>query len=76
MFCDKYSLTFPTYILNQKLETLMVLLLVTNENKSYYIYISKILMGVCFRKRKIKTKNTIVKVVYSVYSNNLLTEHR
>ena len=23
-------------------------------------------MGVCFRKRKIKTKNTIVKVVYSV----------
>ena len=33
-------------------------------------------MGVCFRKRKIKTKNTIVKVVYSVYSNNLLTEHR
>ena len=23
-------------------------------------------MGVCFRKRKIKTKSTIVKVVYSV----------
>ena len=76
VFCDKNSLTFPTYILNQKRETLMVLLLVTNENKSYYVYI-KDFNGCMFQKTKNKNKKYYCKSCLQCFSsNNVLTEHR
>ena len=76
MFCDKNSLTFPTYILNKKRETLMVLLLVTNENKSYYVYI-KDFNGCMFQKTKNKNKKYYCKSCLQCFSsNNVLTEHR
>ena len=39
VFCYKNRLVFPIYISNQKFESWMGLLLVTNENKSHYMYI-------------------------------------
>ena len=43
----------------------MDLLLLIDENKSHYAYI-KHFEDLSFTKRKIKTKNTFAKVVYSV----------
>ena len=33
---------------------------------SHIMYISKVLTDLCFRKQRIKTKNTFVRAVYSV----------
>ena len=58
-------LTFAIYISNQKIENSMDLLLVIDGNKSHYVYINDFNNDLCFTKRKIKTKNTFVKVFYS-----------
>ena len=39
VFCYKNKLVFPIYILNKKFDNSMDLLLVTNKNKSHYVYI-------------------------------------
>ena len=56
------KLTFPIYVSNENSMDLFILL---DKNKSHYVYI-KDLTGLCFTKQKIKTKNTFVRVVYSV----------
>ena len=58
-------LVFPIYVSHQKFESSMDLLLVTDGNKSHYVCI-KDLTDLCFTKQRIKTKNTFVRVVYSV----------
>ena len=60
MYCYENKLVFPIYISNQKFENSMDLLLITDENKSHYVYI---LTDLCFTKQTIKTKNTFAKVV-------------
>ena len=65
MLCYKNRLNFAIYISNQKFENSMDLLLVIDGNKSHYVYINDFNNDLCFTKRKIKTKNTFVKVVYS-----------
>ena len=59
VFRYENRLTFPIYISNQKFENSMYLLLITDENKSHYVYF-------CFTKQKVKTKSTFARVVYSV----------
>ena len=61
VFCYENRVVFSIYLSNQKLESLMDLLLVTNENKSHYIYIKDF-----DRFMFHKTKNTFTRVVYSV----------
>ena len=39
VFCYGNNLTFPAYIPNQKFENCVDLLLMSNENKSHYMYI-------------------------------------
>ena len=56
---------FPIYISDQELENLMDLLLVIDENKSYYVYI-KNFDRFMFHKTKNKNKKYFAKVVYSV----------
>ena len=65
MFCYENKLTYPIYISDQHFENSMDLLLVTDENKSHYVYI-KDFDRFMFHKTKNKTKNTFAKVVYSV----------
>ena len=65
VFCYENKLTFPIYILAQKFENSIDLLLVTGET-SHIMCTSKILTDLCFTKGRIKTKNTFEKVVCSV----------
>ena len=39
VFCYENKLTFPIHNSDQKIENAMDLLLITNENKSHYVYI-------------------------------------
>ena len=65
MLCYNNRLTFPIYISNQKFENSMDLLLVTDGDKSHYVYI-KHFERFIFNKAKIKNKNTFVRVACSV----------
>ena len=64
MYCYENKLVFPIYISDQKFENSMDLLLATDGDKSDYVQI--ILTDLCFTKQRIKTKNTFVRVLYSV----------
>ena len=39
VFCYENKLTYPIYVSDQRFENLMDLLLISNENKSHYVYI-------------------------------------
>ena len=65
VYCYENKLTFPIYISDQKFENLMDLLLVTYENKSYYVYINHF-NRFKFHKTKNKNKKTFTRVVCSV----------
>ena len=60
------NLVFPIYISDQKFEDPLDLLLLIDDNKSYYAT-SKTLTDLCFTKQKIKTINGFVEAVYSVF---------
>ena len=64
MFCYENKLVFPIYVSDQKFENLMDLLLVTYENKSYYVYINHF-KRFKFHKTKNKNKKTFTRVVCS-----------
>ena len=64
-FCYKNGLTYRVYVSDQKFHNSMDFLLISNGNKSHYVYI-KILTDLCVMKQKIKTKNIFSNVVYSV----------
>ena len=62
VFCYENNLGFPIYISNKTFENSKNLLLVTDGDKSHYVYIKDL----CFTKQRVKTKNTFAKVVHSV----------
>ena len=65
VFGHENELVFPVYVLDQKFEDSMDLLLLIDDDKSHYVYI-KDFDRFMFHKTKNKTKNTFAKVVYSV----------
>ena len=75
VFCYENKLVFSTYVSDQKFENSMNLLLVIDENENHIMCKSKILTDLCFTKRKIKNKNTFVRVV-CFSCKNVLTEHK
>ena len=68
MYCYENRLTFPSYILDQKFEKSIDLLLVTDENKSHYVYI-KVFDRFMFHKTKNKNKKYICKSCLQCFSN-------
>ena len=54
VFCYENNLTYPVYVSNQKFENCIDLLLITNENKSRYVYIKDFNRFMC---NKTKNKN-------------------
>ena len=64
VLCYESELTYPIYVSNQKFKDCMDLLLVSNENKSHYLYIKDFNRFMCNKKTKIK--NIFVYVVYNV----------
>ena len=71
MFCYENKLTFPIYVSDQKFETSMGLLLVTNENKLHYVYV-KDFNRFMFPKTKKKWRSCL----QCFSSINVLTEHK
>ena len=61
VFRYENELVFPIYVLDQKFEDSMDLLLLINDDKSHYVYIKDF-----DRFMFHKTKNGFVEVVYSV----------
>ena len=59
------ELAYPAFISEHKFEDSMDLLLLFEDDKSHYVYTSKIVTHLSFIKQKIKTKNGFVKVVYN-----------
>ena len=75
MFCYKNKLTFPVYVSDQKFENSMDLLLVTDGDKSHYVYI-KYFDRSCFTKQRIKPKYTFASYLQCFSNKNALTEHK
>ena len=76
VFCYENKLVFPIYFSDQDFENLINLLLVTDGNISYYVYI-KDFDRFMFPKTKNKTKNTFAKIIYSVLVvKNVLKKHK
>ena len=55
VFCYKNNSVYPVYILDQKFKDCMDLLLITDENKSHYVYINNFNRFLC-NKTKCGTK--------------------
>ena len=63
MFIVTNKLTFPIYISDLKFGNSVGLLQIFDGDKSFT---SKVLTDLCFTKKRIKTKNTVARVAYSV----------
>ena len=76
VFCYENRANFPIYISNHKFENSVDLLLVTNENKSHYVYIKDFIRFV-FHKTKNKSRKYFCKSCFQCFSSkNVLTEHK
>ena len=58
-------MVYPVHITDKKFKNCMDLLLITNGNKSHYVYI-KNLTGLCIRKKSVKVKNIFENIDYNV----------
>ena len=65
MFCCENVLAYPVHISGEKFKNCMNLLLITNENKSNYVYIEDFKRFMC-NKAKCKNKKTFASIVYNV----------
>ena len=65
MFCYESGLAYPINVPTQKFKDCMDLLLISNENKSHYVYIKDFNRFMC-NKTKNKIKNIFVNVVYNI----------
>ena len=76
VFCYGNKLVFPIYISDQKFENSMDLLLVTDGDKSHYVYI-KDFDRFMFHKTKNKNKKYFCKSCLQCFSSkNVLTKHK
>ena len=76
MFCYENRLTFPIYVSDQKFENSIDLLLVTDGDKSHYVFI-KDFDRFMFYKTKNKNKKCFCKSCLQFFSSkNVLTEHK
>ena len=66
VFCYDNKLTFPIYISDQKLENLMDLFLLIDENKSHYMYINEI-NRFMFHKAKNKKQKIHLQKLFTVF---------
>ena len=76
MFGYENGLTFPIYVSDQKLKNSMDLLLVTDGDKSHYVYIKNFNKFI-FHKTKNKNKKYFCKSCLQCFSSeNVLTKHK
>ena len=76
VYCYENKLTFPIYVTDQKFENSMDLFLVTDENKSNYVYI-KDFGRFMFQETKNKNKKYFCKSCLQCFSSkHVLTENK
>ena len=76
MFCYENKLTYPVYLSDQKFKDCVDLLLISDENKSHYVYI-KDFDRFMFNKTKNKNKKIFCKCCLQCFSSEkVLIEHR
>ena len=65
VFCYENKLTYPVYVSNEKSQNCMDLLMITDENKSHYVYI-KGFNRCIYNKTKFKIKKQFCIYFYNV----------
>ena len=76
VFCCKNGLTYPVYVSNQKFHNLKDLLLISDKNKSHYMYIKDVDRFMC-DKTKNKNKKYFCKCCLQCFSSEkLFIEHK
>ena len=65
MFCYENGLVHPVHISDKKIKNCMDLLIITNKNKSNYVYIKGFDRFMC-NNAKCKSKNNFANIVYNV----------
>ena len=63
-FFYENGLAYPVYVSNEKCENCINLLVITDENKSHYVYVKDVNRSVI--RQKIRIKNTFADIVYNV----------
>ena len=76
VFCYENNLVYPAYISNKKFQNCMGLLLITDENKSEYVYINDFNRFIC-NMTKNKNKKHFCKYCLQCFSGErVLIEHK
>ena len=76
LFCCEDGFTYPVYVSDQKLANCVDLLVTTNKNESYYVYIKDFNRFIC-NKRKCKSKKHFCKYCLQCFSRErVLVEHK
>ena len=65
MFCYENGLVHPVHISDEKFKNCMDLLIITNKNKSHYVYIKGFDRFMC-NNTTCKSKNNFANIVYNV----------
>ena len=74
MFCYENGLTYPIYVSDKNFRDYVDLLLISNENKSYYVHIKDFNRFMC---NKTKNKKCFCKCCLQCFSSEkVLTEHK
>ena len=66
MFCYVNGLTYPVSVSNQKFRNCMGLLLISDENKSHYVYIKDFDRFMC-NKTKNKDKKIFLQMLFTLF---------
>ena len=66
IFCYENEVTYPVYVSNEKFKMGIDLLLITNENKSHYVYIKKFNRFMC-NKAKNKNTKTFLQILVTMF---------
>ena len=69
VFCYENNLTYPVYVSDEKFENCMDLLLMSDENKSHYVYIKVFNKFMC-NKTKYKNKKYFCKCCLQCFSSD------
>ena len=76
MFCYENNLVYPVYVSNEKFENCMDLLMITDENKSHYVYIKDFKRSMC-NKTRCKNEKHFCKYCLQYFSSEkVLVEHK
>ena len=76
VFCCENELTYPVYVSNEEFRMCIDLSLITNENKSHYVYIKDFNRFMC-NKTKNKSKKHFCRYCLQCFSSErVLIEHK